>query len=256
VHHLATILITLCLCFAFLHQYDISINFGVALGYLVGYLCQATLSSNKAWRVMFYFGIIPPACVLLFLWFTPESPRWLVSVGLRVEAVAALKRIGDDAAAETVKVIDRELILMREAQLDNNAHRAKKDNEAIMTAALIGLMQQISGSEAILYYSSNFLKEAGMTSDLSQMLGELAIGVSKLLPSLVLFNYYDDFGRRTFLIGSAAGVTAVLVALMVVFIAGDQPIVTVVLLCLFMVFFSCGLGPITCKTSARLRSFH
>lgn len=178
-----------------------------------------------------------------------------MSMGLRAEALDALKRTGDDAAAETVKVIDRELIITREAQLDKNAHQTKMENEIIMIAALIGLMQQVSGAEAILYYSSDFLKDAGMTSDLSQMLGELAIGVSKLLPGLILFNHIDDFERRTYLIGSAAGVTAVLVSLMMVFIAGDQPTVTVVLLCLYMVFFSCGLGLVTCKITALLCLF-
>lgn len=173
-----------------------------------------------------------------------------MSAGLRAEAIDALKRVGEDDAAATVKLIDQELVTSREALHGDQTHQQTEiDNRAIMTAAAIGFAQQVSGVEAILYYSSDFLDDAGMSSDLSQMLGELAIGLCKLLPVLVLFDSIDNFGRRTYLIGSATGVTIVLLFLVVGFMAGDEPHVIVVLLCCYMLCFSSGMGLVTCKTT-------
>jgi hypothetical protein len=106
--------------------------------------------------------------------------------------------------------------------------------------------------ELLLYHLSLLL----YVVDFSQMLGELAIGFSKLLPVIIFFPFIDNFGRRTCLIGSAAGVTMVLVLLVVDFSAGDEPHITVALLCCYMLFYSCGMGLVTWTTTSEMLPSH
>jgi hypothetical protein len=118
-----------------------------------------------AWRVMFYSGAVAPTFILLCLGFLPESPRWLVVSGYRAEAIDALTQVGDSDAEATVKLIEEELVNTRDAlNSDDKEQQLEADNRAIYVAMAIGFVQQIGGCEAILYYSSNFLDDAGMTS--------------------------------------------------------------------------------------------
>lgn len=58
-----------------------------ATGAMVG---TVKMSSTWAWRLPLLLQVIPPAIVMVCVWFCPESPRWLVSRGRQEEARAIL----------------------------------------------------------------------------------------------------------------------------------------------------------------------
>lgn len=60
--------------------FDVAINGGILLGYVLGFLVQLIpdLAAHLKWRLMLGLGLVLPVVVLWNLGHLPESPRWLV----------------------------------------------------------------------------------------------------------------------------------------------------------------------------------
>jgi hypothetical protein len=63
-------------------------------------------------------------------------------------------------------------------------------------AMALGFWQQITGTEAVLYYSADFLRHAGLESPTQRLLGNCFVGLCKLTPELIAMQYVDTLGRR------------------------------------------------------------
>jgi hypothetical protein len=48
------------------------------------------MTSNLGWRIPSFLQIVPGLLQVCFIWFVPESPRWLVSRGRHSEALGIL----------------------------------------------------------------------------------------------------------------------------------------------------------------------
>ena len=68
----------------------------------------------------------------------------------------------------------------------------------MLLALSLGLMQQLTGTEAILYYAPQIL--AGLSPTV-QFAANLGVGFSKLIGELVSAAVVDRYGRRTMTIG-------------------------------------------------------
>ena len=53
----------------------------------------ATETSAKGWLIPQAVQMLPAVIILIMIWFTPESPRWLVLKGRREEALKSLNRL-------------------------------------------------------------------------------------------------------------------------------------------------------------------
>lgn len=121
----------------------------------------------------------------------------------------------------------------------------------VATVLGIGFWQQASGSEAVLYYASTFLKKAGLRSQRQRLFGYILIGLCKLLPEAVVMRFVDHVGRRPLIVGSGFAVSATIFLLATVFFVdpsgqnGATPFLVVTLLCVYMLAFSLGMGPVT-----------
>ena len=87
----------------------VSINqLAIVTGILLIYFVNAGIASlydeawnvSTGWRYMFGSGLIPSIIFLVFLFFVPESPRWLAKANRLSEAKAILSKINGDVKAE------------------------------------------------------------------------------------------------------------------------------------------------------------
>jgi len=219
--------------------FDISINGGILVGYVTGFLVQVFLPDN--WRLMLACGLVLPIVVLLLLSRLPESPRWLCLVDRQDEAVSVLRHLGN--SPEEAQQILRDM--QGELERERNNPPPPKFGRGQRYAVKLGFWQQITGTEAVLYYSADFLERAGLESPLMRLGGNVFVGICKLVPECIAMRYIDTAGRRPLLFGSALALFLSTAGLSLAFALDASPMVVVALLCAVMASFSGGLGPFT-----------
>jgi putative MFS transporter len=79
-------------------RYFGTFQFLMLAGFGLASLMSAWIVPQFGWRVMFALGVIPLLFVP-FLYFLPESPRWLAGRGRREEAAVSLRRLGSEVTA-------------------------------------------------------------------------------------------------------------------------------------------------------------
>lgn len=181
----------------------------IVTGQFLAFLMNAILgnvygSIGGIWRYMLAVASIPAVVLWLGMLAMPESPRWLVSKGKISEALQVLKRVREEkhALAELNEI--KELA-------DSEAHLEKASIKEIVVTPWIrrllfigigvGIVQQITGVNAINYYGTQILKDAGFTIQ-AALVANTANGVISVTATLVGMWLLGKLGRRTiFLIG-------------------------------------------------------
>ena len=215
----------------------------IVTGMLITYFSNyALVDTPNAWRWMLGLEAIPAAAFLLLLFAIPKTPRWLYLSGQRTKAVDVLHRIGGAVYAQGVIDeirADEKVPPARMSDLFNGPLR-----KALVVGVVLAIFQQITGINAILYYTPKIFLEAGWASTEDAFGTTLAVGGVNFFFTLVALRYIDTWGRRPLLLGSVAGMAVFLVLLTVAFYVGTfPPIITVLALLGYVAFFVMGLGP-------------
>jgi sugar porter (SP) family MFS transporter len=148
------------------------------VSYFVGQIVAAAIcfgtngiNSNWAWRIPSLLQICPSLLQLSFVFFLPESPRWLITKDRGEEAKAILlKYHGEtDHGAEFVEAEYAQMQATIQLELDNSKrswmdlfHTAGMRRRLLITT-MLGLFTQWSGNTLISYYLGDLLKLIGMT---------------------------------------------------------------------------------------------
>ena len=127
---------------------------------------------------------------------------------------------------------------------------------ATILAVVLMLMQQFSGINAVFYYSSTILKNAGLTSDLAIWLGSTAISVANFFSVFIAVFSIDRAGRKLLLILSCIimGSASVLVSIAIQLesYGAFWQYSSIAFLIMFVIGFEVGLGAIPWLMMAEL----
>mmetsp|Transcript_12517 Transcript_12517/g.22334 ORF Transcript_12517/g.22334 Transcript_12517/m.22334 type:complete len:508 (+) Transcript_12517:211-1734(+) len=235
---------------------DISINFGIVLGYLSAYAVNAAIAGDWKWRVMLGIGMVPPAVILFLLVLLPESPRWLASQGRSEEARSVLNRVMPDEATANQALVAIESALTgddKEASWREVYFPEGKVMKRVLWVVLgLGFWQQVSGSESVVYYVPTILEDAGLSSTSQLLLGNMAVGLFKLGGEVVAAVLVERQGRRPLLMASVVLQTVFLFLISAAFCFYDSIALDLVTMCGYMWWFSFGLGPVTWVSASEL----
>lgn len=234
---------------------EIFINLGILLGYVSNYAFSG-LPPSINWRVMLAIGIFPSAVIGFALFVIPESPRWLVLQDRVDEARSILIRtIGDEKEVE--ERLNDILQTASKAKSKNIEEKAVwyeilRPNPTVfkMLSAGVGLQcfQQITGIDALVYYSPTILKTAGIEGNTQLLAATVAVGFTKTVAILVALVLIDRIGRKPLLYTSTIGMTICLFCITVSlpFMGKGEVgiLLAIVFICGNVAFFSVGIGPI------------
>jgi len=134
---------------------------------------------------------IPSLAFYVLLFFTPETPRWLI---LRGRNVPEARKI----IAYTTSNIDQEVKEILESttnEADTEKLFTKKYRWPLLLAFLFAFFNQLSGINAVIYYSPRIFEMTGLGKE-SALFSSAGIGLANLIFTLLGWLLIDRLGRK------------------------------------------------------------
>ncbi|EPS44402.1 hypothetical protein H072_1593 [Dactylellina haptotyla CBS 200.50] len=196
---------------------------GITLGLCLGYfLCYGTsqINSTLAWRIPFLWQTAIATILSCGSLLLPHSPRWLLHVNRRDEAMVVLEKMGMGTAAEREK---QELLAIRENVTTQEGKSqgiksildagksirllAKKQNRWRASLAIFMMIcQQTTGIDGVLYYAPVLFSQAGLSSQSSSFLASGVTAILMVFCTALSLTYSDRWGRRPTLLYTGFGI--------------------------------------------------
>ncbi len=193
------------------------------------------------WRWMLGAETVPAAVLLALLAAVPESPRWLLQVGREAEA----RRVF--AAAVGPGRVEAEIAAVRAAIGQATGRFGELFGAALrrplLVAVLLMAFSQLSGINAIMYYSTKIFTTSGVGVQ-DAFTASSWIGLVNVLFTFVAIALVDKAGRRPLLLVGTAIQAAALGAVGWMFRSGGQGVGLLVCIVAFIAAFSMAMGPI------------
>jgi sugar porter (SP) family MFS transporter len=222
-------------------MFQFNIVAGILLAYLSNYLIGTMGFGGAEWRWKLGVPAIPAALFLLLLFGIPQSPRWLAARGQLTEAEGVLRRIGEPNPAAELKLITDSIgaeQAVRGTPLFIGRYRFP-----IFLAISIGVFNQFSGINAILYYLNDIFERAGFNK-VSGDIQAVAIGATNLLFTIIAMSVIDRLGRKKLLLTGAAGTGVCLAGVAAIFATKQHEDMLLWLLVAFIAFFAFSQGAV------------
>ena len=184
-----------------------NIVLGILLAYLSNYLISTvagTALGDAQYRWMFGVQAVPAALFFLLLFATPQSPRWLVGRGRIEEARAVLNRCGSDTGNVEEELREIEVSLQVKSGAGQEPFYCRKYRKPILLAVAIAMFNQLSGINALIYYTAHIFKMAGYGAT-DALLQSVAIGLTNLVFTVAAMSVIDHFGRRRLMLVGSIG---------------------------------------------------
>jgi MFS transporter, SP family, arabinose:H+ symporter len=221
--------------------FQFNIVFGILVAYLSNYLVGQAGFGDLEWRWKLGVSAFPAALFFFALFGIPRSPRWLVKKRRLPEAKEVLRVTGAENP-------ERELQEIVESIDAAHGHGdeplfSRKYRFPIFLAVSIGMFNQLSGINAILYYLNDIFERAGF-SRVSGDLQAVAVGATNLLLTIVAMTVIDRLGRNKLLLIGAVGTAVCLAGVAAVFLTGRREDLLVWLLVGYIGFFAFSQGAV------------
>ncbi|KAH8883732.1 MFS quinate transporter QutD [Thozetella sp. PMI_491] len=203
--------------------FEIVLQFAQIIGFWVNYGVNQNISSrlDSQWQIPFALQLLPGSLLVLFMFFQPESPRWLIKAGREEQAMHNLSRIRSLPSNDPYILWEVDSVkeqLQREHDL--GAHRslwkqlsevfASGNRNRLFLGMGLMMLQNLSGINALNYYSATIFQSVGFTGTSVGLLATGVFGIVKTTATAVFMIFgVDRLGRRkSLLIGSAGALVA------------------------------------------------
>jgi SP family arabinose:H+ symporter-like MFS transporter len=221
--------------------FQFNIVFGILLAYFSNYLVGYMGLGDAEWRWKLGVAALPAAVFCLLLFSIPESPRWLAQRGRTGEAEDVLRSTGDpDYRNDLAEIVAS--VTSTQGSSGEPLFQSKY-RFPIFLAVSIGMFNQFSGINAILYYLNEIFAAAGFTK-VSGDLQAVAVGATNLLFTMVAMSVIDRMGRKKLLLIGAAGMSVALAGVAAIFLSGSHQELLLWCLIGFIGFFAFSQGAV------------
>jgi len=190
---------------AFLVLYQVATVVGIILGYLIA----MALAPAQSWRWMLGVAAIPGLIITLLLLRLPDTARWYVMKGRVADARRTITRI-EGSAVDADDEIEAITAGFTNAQASGwrDLLRGPYLRATVFVVGL-GFFVQITGINAIVYYSPAIFEAMGYTDDVTKLGLSALVQVAGLIAVFISLVVIDRMGRRpVLLIGIAVMIVA------------------------------------------------
>nr|QHS77069.1 glucose transporter 2 [Trachinotus ovatus]QWS64999.1 Glut2 [Trachinotus ovatus] len=228
-----------------LHQ--LAIVIGILISQVIG--LDFVLGNDDMWPLLLGLSGAPAVLQSMLLPLCPESPRYLyIQLGKDKEAKKSLYRLKGQYDATS----DLEEMRREKDQADREPRisilsliRSSVYRKQLFVALMMHLSQQLSGINAIFYYSTAIFARAGVAQPVYATIG---VGVINTIFTMVSVALVDKAGRRTLTLVGLGGMCCCAIAMTVgLRFQNDyswMSYVSMSAIFLFVSFFEIGPGPI------------
>jgi sugar porter (SP) family MFS transporter len=237
--------------------YQLAITLGILFAYFANaHMLSLSKSTNfieatgmvhkifvsEIWRAMLGSETIPAIIFLLLLFAIPKSPRWLTTQGKTVEAKNIMLRyMTENEADNEIKSVE-EVLSRPSGGIKSILSGPFK--LAMFIGVFLAILSQFSGINAIIYYGPRILEEGGL--QLGEALGgQVIIGITNVIFTLIALWKIDDMGRKPLL---KYGIIGIMISLIVVgllfYFEVNNTYLLMTFILIFVACFSFSFGPV------------
>ncbi|MDT5225029.1 MAG: hypothetical protein QOG19_2436 [Mycobacterium sp.] len=185
-----------------LAAYQLATVSGLILGYVAGYL----LAGTQSWRWMLGLAAVPALLLLPLLMRMPDTARWYLLKGRVDDARRALLRVEPEA---TVEAELAEIASAVSEDLDGPGGGIKEMLRppylrATLFVVALGFLIQITGINAIIYYSPRLFAAMGFEGNFALLALPALVQVAGLAAVCAALFLVDRVGRRPILLSGIA----------------------------------------------------
>lgn len=209
------------------------VNWGIAKGQTIEWI------NAIGWRWMFASEAIPAFLFGVFLFFVPETPRYLAMVNRDDEAKKVLtKVIGSESKAANI---------LAEIKASFSNEESSKlfsyGKVVIIVGILLSVFQQFVGINVALYYAPRIFESMGAAKDAS-MLQTIVMGLINVVFTVLAIMTVDKWGRKPLLIVGSIGMAIGMFAIAGLSYFNIIGISTLVFIIVYTASFMMSWGPI------------
>lgn len=206
----------------------------IVVGQLAAYLVNSALAPTGNWHMMLAMAAVPGALLAVAMLFLSDTPVWYARTGQMEKAQTTAARAG--MALE-----------VPEPQPQGQWQMLRSQRWLMVTvvlAATIGVVQQITGVNAIVYFAPTLMNQVGLTAT-NAVYTSIVIGTVSVIACWVGLQIIDRIGRRTLLMIGLAGNVVSLFVLSVIYPQADLAYVSLTVMAIFIAFQQAAVSPTT-----------
>ncbi|EXM19993.1 Sugar/inositol transporter [Fusarium oxysporum f. sp. vasinfectum] len=171
------------------------------------------MNSNWSWRIPSLLQALVSIFQVIFVYFLPESPRWLVANGRAAEATKVLSKhhSGTDEPTELVRLQIAEITsaIEFERSVESVSYlqffKTKGNRHRLVVVASLGFIIQWCGNQLIGPYLALVLSDIGITDGETQNLINGGLQIYNFIIACSSATLIDRIGRRPLLLTSTIG---------------------------------------------------
>ncbi len=191
---------------------QLNIVLGFFAAFLSNYFFNEQLNAeaftrDNVWRYMLGVEMIPAAFYLVALFFVPRSPRWLYLKNYTEKAQTVIKQLHGKSIAQ-VQITDLEKTDSENGNKESVPIKflfSKTMRYIMLVGLTVGILQQITGINAIYFYATSIFKQTGIGTDAAFSTSVLLAAVTVAF-TLISMYLIDRVGRRPLLLVGTAGI--------------------------------------------------